>query len=279
MTPGRKRKLVDEVRSEWRVSIRKACEALEVDRSTYHYKSRRSGQATLEHRIKEICHVRVRYGYRRVHILLRREGWTINHKKTRRIYRELGLQLRNKTPKRRVKAKLRDDRRPATRSNETWAMDFVHDQLATGRKLRVLTVVDIFSRFSPALEPRLTFRGTDVVEILKRVCNELGFPATIRVDQGTEFVSRDLDLWAYQRGVTLDFSRPGKPTDNAFIEAFNGRFPAECLNAHWFLSLADAQKRVEDWRRYYNGERPHGSIGNKPPILLQDHDGAASPLS
>jgi len=279
MTPGRKRKLVDEVRSEWQVSIRKACEALEVDRSTYHYKSRRSGQATLEHRIKEICHVRVRYGYRRVHILLRREGWTINHKKTRRIYRELGLQLRNKTPKRRVKAKLRDDRRPATRSNETWAMDFVHDQLATGRKLRVLTVVDIFSRFSPALEPRLTFRGTDVVEILERVCNELGFPATIRVDQGTEFVSRDLDLWAYQRGVTLDFSRPGKPTDNAFIEAFNGRFRAECLNAHWFLSLADAQKKVEDWRRYYNEERPHGSIGNKPPILLQDHDGAASPLS
>ena len=199
--------------------------------------------------------------------------------RTRRVYRELGLQLRNKTPKRRVKAKLRDDRRPATRSNETWAMDFVHDQLATGRKLRVLTVVDIFSRFSPALEPRLTFRGTDVVEILERVCNEVGFPATIRVDQGTEFVSRDLDLWAYQRGVTLDFSRPGKPTDNAFIEAFNGRFRAECLNAHWFLSLADAQKKVEDWRRYYNEERPHGSIGNKPPILLQDHDGAASPLS
>jgi putative transposase len=279
MTPGRKRKLVDEVRSEWQVSIRRACAALEVDRSTYHYRSRRSGQATLEHRIKEICDVRIRYGYRRVHILLRREGWAVNHKKTRRIYRELGLQLRSKTPKRRVRAKLRDDRRPATRSNETWAMDFVHDQLATGHKLRVLTIVDIFSRFSPALEPRLTFRGTDVVEILERVCKEVGFPATIRVDQGTEFVSRDLDLWAYQRGVTLDFSRPGKPTDNAFIEAFNGRFRAECLNAHWFLNLADAQKKMEDWRRYYNEERPHGSIGNKPPILLQDHDGAASPLS
>jgi putative transposase len=279
MTPGRKRKLVDEVRSEWQVSIRRACAALEVDRSTFHYRSRRSGQATLEHRIKEICDVRIRYGYRRVHILLRREGWAVNHKKTRRIYRELGLQLRSKTPKRRVRAKLRDDRRPATRSNETWAMDFVHDQLATGHKLRVLTIVDIFSRFSPALEPRLTFRGTDVVEILERVCKEVGFPATIRVDQGTEFVSRDLDLWAYQRGVTLDFSRPGKPTDNAFIEAFNGRFRAECLNAHWFLNLADAQKKMEDWRRYYNEERPHGSIGNKPPILLQDHDGAASPLS
>src|SRR5213082_3570935 len=151
-----------------------------------------AGQADLENRIKEICQTRVRYGYRRVHVLLRREGWSINQKKTRRIYRELGLQLRNKTPKRRVKAKLRDDRRPATRSNETWAMDFVHDQLATGRKLRVLTIVDIFSRFSPALAPRFTFRGTDVVEILERVCNEVGFPATIRVDQGTEFVSRDL---------------------------------------------------------------------------------------
>ena len=279
MKPGRKRKLVDVVRSEWRISIRRACRALEVDRSTYHYKSRRSGQAAIEQRIREICHVRVRYGYRRVHILLRREGWVINQKKTRRIYRELGLQLRNKTPKRRVKAKLRDDRRPATRSNETWAMDFVHDQLATGHKLRVLTIVDIFSRFSPALEPRLTFRGTDVVATLDRVCNEVGFPVTIRVDQGSEFVSRDLDLWAYQRGVTLDFSRPGKPTDNAYIEAFNGRFRAECLNAHWFLSLADAQKKVEDWRRYYNEERPHGAIGNRPPILLQKHVGASSPLT
>ena len=203
-----------------------------------------------------------------IHVLLRREGWRHGQNKTRRIYRELGLQLRNKTPKRRVKAKLRDDRRPATRSNETWAMDFVHDQLATGRKLRVLTIVDTFSRFSPALEPRFTFRGADVVEVLERVGRQVGFPATIRVDQGTEFVSRDLDLWAYQRGVTLDFSRPGKPTDNAFIEAFNGRFRAECLNAHWFMSLADAQKKLEDWRKYYNEERPHGAIGNKTPIML-----------
>ena len=127
--------------------------------------------------------------------------------------------------------------------------------------------------------PRFSLRGADVVEVLKEVCRQVGFPATIRVDQGTEFVSRDLDLWAYQRGVTLDFSRPGKPTDNAFIEAFNGRLRAECLNAHWFLSLADAQKKLEDWRKYYNEERPHGAIGNKPPITLQDHDGAASPPS
>ncbi|WP_315727959.1 MULTISPECIES: IS3 family transposase [unclassified Bradyrhizobium] len=275
--PGRKRKLVDEVCDEWQVSIRRACEALEFDRSTYHYRSHRSDQAALEQRIREICHVRVRYGYRRVHVVLRREGWRHGQNKTRRIYRELGLQLRNKTPKRRVRAKLRDDRKPATRSNETWAMDFVHDQLATGRKLRVLTIVDIFSRFSPALVPRFSFRGSDVVDTLEIVCKEVGFPATIRVDQGTEFVSRDLDVWAYQRGVTLDFSRPGKPTDNAFIEAFNGRFREECLNAHWFLSLADAQEKVENWRKYYNEERPHGAIGNKAPILLQNHAGASSP--
>lgn len=232
------------MRSDWNVSIRRTCRVFLVDTSTYHYKSRRPGQAGLEQRIREICRTRVRYGYRRVHVLLRREGCSHGQNKTRRIYRKLGLQLRSKTPKRRVKAKLRDDRRPATRSNETWAMDFVHDQLATGRKLRVLTIIDTFSRFSPALEPGFTFRGADVVEVLERVGRQMGFPATIRVDQGTEFVSRDLGLWAYQRGVTLDFSRPGKPTDNAFIEAFNGRFRAECLNAHWFLSLADAQKKI-----------------------------------
>jgi len=275
--PVRKRKLVDAVCGQWDVSIRRACRVLEMNTSTYHYKSRRPGQAGLEQRIREICQTRVRFGYRRIHVQLRREGWPINEKKTRRIYRELGLQLRNKTPKRRVKAKLREDRRPATRSNETWAMDFVHDQLATGQRLRVLTIVDTFSRFSPALQPRFTFRGADVVDILEKVAGEVGLPATIRVDQGTEFVSRDLDLWAYRHGVTLDFSRPGKPTDNAFIEAFNGRFRVECLNAHWFLSLADARKKIEDWRRYYNEERPHGAIGQKPPITLLNYDGVASP--
>jgi putative transposase len=260
LRPVRKRKLVDEVRGEWGVSIRRACSVFEVDTSTYHYKSRRAGQAGLEQRIKDICQTRVRYGYRRVHVLLRREGWAINQKKTRRIYRELGLQLRNKTPKRRVKAKLREDRRNATQPNETWAMDFVHDQLATGRKLRVLTIVDTFSRFSPA-EPRLSFRGTDVVEVLERVGRGVGLPATIRVDQGTESVSRDLDLWAYQRGVTLDFSRPGKPTDNAYIEAFNGRFRAEwerplvpepCRRPRKDGGLAQVlQRRTPPW-----GDRP-----------------------
>jgi len=212
MRPARRRELVDRMRGTWRVSARRASSVLRTERSSYHYKAKRRPQAVLNKRIKEIAETRVRYGYRRIHVLLRREGWRVNAKRVWRLYREMGLQLRNKTPKRRVKAKLREDRRIATRPNETWAMDFVHDQLATGRKLRVLTIVDTFLRFSPALEPRFTFRGTDVVEVLERVGREVGLPATIRVDQGTEFVSRDLDLWAYQRGVTLDFSRPGKPT-------------------------------------------------------------------
>lgn len=161
-------------------------------RSIYHYRSRRAGQAQLIQRIKEIAATRVRYGYRRIHVLLRRESWLVNAKGVYRLYREIGLQLRNKTPKRRVKAKLRDDRRPATRSNETWAMDFVHDQLATGRKLRVLTIVDTFSRFSPAVEPRFNFRGADVVlEVLEKVGREVGFAVAIRATKAPS-LSRDL---------------------------------------------------------------------------------------
>jgi putative transposase len=193
-------------------------------------------------------------------VLLRREGWAINHKRVHRIYNELRLQLRHKTPRRRVKAKLREDRSQATRPNDVWAMDFVHDQLATGRKLRVLTVVDTFSRFSPIVDPRFSYRAEDVVATLEKVCAKVGYPRTIRVDQGSEFVSRDLDLWAYAKGVTLDFSRPGKPTDNAYIEAFNGRFRSECLNTHWFLTLADATEKMEAWRTYYNRASEHPSV-------------------
>ncbi len=201
LRPGRKRELVDAVRREWDVSIRRACRVLEFDTSTYHYRSRRPDQAGLKARIKEICATRVRYGYRRVHVLLRREGWDVNHKRTYKLYRELGLQLRNKTPKRRVKAKLRDDRHPATRPNDVWAMDFLHDQLATGEKIRVLTVVDTFSRFSPVLDARFSYRGEDVVQTLD---TGLRRRSAIRRRSGStrarEFVSRDLDLWAYAQG-------------------------------------------------------------------------------
>ena len=168
--------------SDWAVSIRAACGAVGFDRSTFHYKSRRTDQAAVERRIKEICETRVRYGYRRVHVLLRREGWEINMKKTRRIYSEVGLQLRNTHPKRRVKAKLREDRQEAAGPNEVWAMDFVHDQLATGKTLRILTIVDTHSRYCPATDPRFAYRGEDVVQTLERVCRQTGYPKTIRVD-------------------------------------------------------------------------------------------------
>lgn len=241
---------------------------MKAPRSTQQYKPRRDEQADLKKRIKEIAETRVRYGYRRIHVLLRREGWPINAKRVYRLYHEMGLQLRNKTPKRRVKAKLRDDRKDATAVNETWAMDFVHDQLVTGRKLRVLTIVDTFSRFSPVIDPRFSYRGEDVVRTLDQACKLFGYPKSIRVDQGSEFISRDLDLWAYQNDVVLDFSRPGKPTDNAFIESFNGKFRAECLNAHWFVTLDDARQKVEEWRRDYNEVRPHSAIGYNTPISL-----------
>ena len=180
------------MRGDWDISIRRACRVLEVDTSTYHYKSRRHDQAGIEARIKEICTTRVRYGYRRVHVVLRREGWDVNAEKVHRIYNELGLQLRNKTPKRRVKAKLRDDRQEAREPNETWAMDFIHDQLATGKKIRVLTVVDTFSRFSPILHPRFSYRGEDVVASLER-------PAQLLATRGpygwTRAASSSLAIW------------------------------------------------------------------------------------
>ena len=158
-------------------------------------------------------------------------------------------------------------------------MDFVHDQLATGRKLRILTVVDTYSKYSPAIDPRFTYKAEDVVRTLEGVCKREGYPTSIRVDQGSEFISRDLDLLAYAHNVVLDFSRPGKLTDNAFIESFIGRFRAACLNAHWFLTLDDAQQKLEDWRRYYNEERPHGAIGQKAPTTLINHAGASNPSS
>jgi putative transposase len=275
MKPARKREMVDQVRTAWQVGIRRACRAVPVDRSTYHHRSKRAGQAPLAKRIQEIAASRVRYGYRRIHVLLRREGWAVNAKRVCRVYREQGLQLRNKSPKRRVKAKLRDGRSPATGANRVWAMDFVHDQLFDGRKIRVLTMVDTFTRLSPAVDVRQNFRGSDVVETLERVSHELGYPQTIRLDNGPEFISKELDLWAFMHDVTLHFSRPGKPTDNAFIGSLNGKFRAECLNANWFLSLDEARQKCEAWRRDYNEVRPLSAIGNKVPIML--HRAAGNP--
>jgi putative transposase len=152
-------------------------------------------------------------------VLLRREGWPVNAKRVCRLYREMGPQLRNKSPKRRVKAQLFEDRSTPTAANQVWAMDFVHDQLFDGRKIRVLTIVDTFTRLSPAIDLRQHFRGGDIVDTLDRVIREVGCPKTIRLVNGPEFISKELDLLAFMHGVTLDSSRPGKPTDNAFIES------------------------------------------------------------
>ena len=179
-------------------------------------------QRALRERIRDIAETQVRYGCRQIHVLLRREGWRVNRQRVYRLVREEGLQLRSKTPKRKVSAKLRDDRSPASAPNEVWAMDFISDQLFNGRRIRILTMVDAFTRISPAIDVRYRYRGSDVVDTLERVTDELGTPKTIRVDPGLEFVSKALDLWAWLNGVTLDFSRPGKPTDNAFIESFTG---------------------------------------------------------
>lgn len=237
-------------------------------RSSLYYRHKRDTQTILRQRIREIAETRIRWGYRRIHVLLHREGWRINAKRVQRLYCLEGLQLRNKTPKRKVSAKLRADRTLASRQNEVWAMDFVSDQLFDGTRLRILTIVDVFTRFCPAIDARKSYRADDVVNTLECVTRRYGVPKEIRVDNGPEFISRALDLWAYMNGVKLDFSRPGKPTDNAFVESFNGKFRAECLNAAWFLSLVEAQAKCEAWRRDYNEVRPHSFIGHQPPAEL-----------
>lgn len=265
MKPEKARKVVNDLTITFRISIRRACGVCKFSRGTYHYKHRRPDQAPLRKRIREIAETRVRYGCKRIHVVLRREGWVVNHKRVHRLYRLEGLQLRNKTPKRKVTAKLREDRTPATLPNECWAMDFMADQLFNGQKIRVLTIVDVVSKLSPAIGVDHSYRGCDVVQTLDLAAKEHGYPKCIRVDNGPEFISKDLDLWAYMHGVTLDFSRPGKPTDNAFGEAFNSRVRQECLNAFWFLSLADARCKIEAWRVDYNTVRLHSALGHRPP--------------
>lgn len=238
---------------------------LSAARSTIYYRSCKDEQAFLKKRIKQIAATRVRYGYRRIHTLLQREGWQVNHKRIYRLYRQLGLQMRYKSPKRRIRAQLRGDRSTAVRPNQCWSMDFMADQLFDGRRIRLLTIVDNFSRISPMIGVGFSYKGHDVVTALERACSRYGKPERIRVDNGPEFVSKDLDLWAYTHKVVLDFSRPGKPTDNAFIEAFNSRFRDECLNQHWFLSLDDVVSKVEAWRIDYNTVRPHSALEGMSP--------------
>lgn len=254
------------MQTRYEVSETRACAVAMCSRSLYRYESRRDPRTELRARIREIAQTRVRYGYRRVHVLLGREGWKANRKLVYRLYREEGLALRRKRPRRHVSAVHREIRLQPTRPNEAWSMDFVADQLVHGTRFRALTVVDIFTKECLAIEVGQSLKGDHVVAVLQRICRERHAPRTIFCDNGSEFAGRALDLWAYVNKVKIDFSRPGKPTDNAHVESFNGRLREECLNSHWFVSMQDAKRAIDAWRADYNENRPHRALKNRTPL-------------
>jgi putative transposase len=262
--PAQKRAAAQFFRVGFRVSERRACRLAGVARSSYRYRSVAADQAALRLRLRDLAATRVRYGYRRLHILLRREGWRVNHKRVYRLYREEGLGIRVKRRKKLASAP-RVLPPPATRPLERWSLDFLSDSLVDGRRFRVLTIVDNVSRVSPAIAVGASLTGERVVTLLDRLRSTVGVPQRIAIDNGPEFISKALDAWAYQNGVQLEFSRPGKPTDNAFAESFNGRFRDECLNLHWFASLEEVRQTVEAWRIDDHTERPHRALGQQTP--------------
>ena len=253
------------MQAAYEVSERRGCEVLTCARSTQRYESVREPCTELRMRIKELAAARVTWGYRRLHVLLSREGWAANAKKVYRLYREEGLSMRAKRPRRHRAALARRMTPTATARDERWSMDFMADQLSDGRRIRVLTIVDHYTRECLAMEVGQSMGSSAVIAVLERLGRLRRKPRTISVDNGPEFASRALDAWAYRKGVTLDFSRPGKPTDNAVIESFNARVRAECLNVHWFGSLEEARQTIEAWRIDYNEERPHSALGNLAP--------------
>lgn len=237
-----------------------------MHRSNWGYKPRKREDRLVRQRIKEIAVTRVRYGMWRIYILLRREGFKDNHKRVHRIYKEEGLNLRSKRPKRNKSCAHRLERPDINDLQQCWSMDFVLDNLFNGQRFRCLTIVDNFSRYCHAIRVAKSIKGIDVVEVMEALKKENGLlPGRIQVDNGSEFISKEFDRWAYENKVTLDYSRPGTPTDNPFIESFNGSFRDECLNTHWFLSLDDAYDKINDWVEEYNHFRPHSSLGDLTP--------------
>ncbi len=217
----------------------------------------------------EIASTRVRFGFWRIYVLIRREGWRVNHKRIYRLYKEEGLNLRSKRPRRRRCAANRLDRLQLTGPNQVWSMDFVSDALFNGKKFRALTIVDNYTRECLAIVVAQSLTGDHVVHALLAIAMQgRALPTRIQADNGPEFISLSLDKWAYDHSVVIDFSRPGKPTDNPFIESFNGSFRDECLNVHWFLSLEDARDKIETWRHDYNHFRPHSALSDTPPALF-----------
>jgi putative transposase len=236
-------------------------------RTTHRHKSRVKDQTPLRMRLRDLALARPRYGYRRLSILLRREGWHVNAKRVYRLYREEGLTVRIK---RRKKFASHSRVRPAAAAqvNDRRSMDFVSDSLSDGRKIRVLTVIDSFTRECLALKIARNLPSSAVTGELDVVIAKRGAPKTIQVDNGTEFTSNHFDAWAYLREIDVDFIRPGKPVDNAHIESFNGRLRDECLNSRWLESVDDARQTLQAWPRDYNEVRPHSSLGDLPPAAF-----------
>jgi putative transposase len=258
--------MAEELKNNYRVSMRRCCALVLLSRSLYYYQPHKRDDSVVRQRMKEIALTRVRYGFWRIYILMRRESYRDNHKRLYRIYKEEGLNLRSKRPRRSRSGAHRLERLDIDQIHQCWSMDFVADQLFDGRKFRILTIVDNYSRKCLHLGVGQSLKGEDVVESLDQIKSiEQTVPQRIQVDNGSEFISKALDKWAYDNKVILDFSRPGKPTDNPFIESFNGKFRDECLSVNWFLSLEDAKEKIEAWRWDYNHFRTHSSLNDMTP--------------
>jgi putative transposase len=246
------------------LSQRRACGLLGITRRAYRFKAGKDYDQELRQRLRALAEEKRRWGCPLLYQMLKREGFKVNHKRVERLYREEGLSLRRRRRRKNL-SHVRAVSEPPDGANQTWAVDFVHDTLADGRCFRVLTIVDQWSRESPALEADLSLTGERVAMVFSRLGETRGLPAVIQSDNGSEFSSRRLDQWAYEHGVRWQFIEPGKPIQNAFIEPFNGRFREECLNENLFVSLADARRKIEQWRIVYNQERPHSSLGYLTP--------------
>lgn len=251
--------------SHYALTMRRACRLLKQPRSVQYYSSIKDPRHDLRSRMRELAQARVRYGYRRLHVLLKRDGWQLGRNQMYRFYCEEQLQLRSKLPKRRKMVVSRRQRPVARAPNDIWSLDVVADQLSDGTRFRALTVVDVFTREALVIEVGKRLAGEHVVAALNRVVANRGAPKYLFADNGSEFSGRLLDLWAYHFKTRIDFSRPGKPTDNCYVETFNGSFRDECLNVHWFETLEDAKATIEVWRRDYNESRPHMSLKDASP--------------
>ncbi len=266
MKAARRREIARWLVAAYGISVRHACRLTSLCRASYFYRSKAKDKTLLLVRLKHFAGCRIRYGYRRLHILLLRDGFKVNHKAVYRLYKLQGLELRFKK-RRKCAVHVRFVGPRAQMPNERWSMDFMSDRLENGRRFRVLTLVDHFSRVSPALAAGVSLTAKHVVQVLEKL-SASGLPRSLHVDNGPEFVSRALDAWAYRNKVQLEFSRPGKPTDNAWIESFNARFRAECLNQSSFSSVEEANKCIEEFRVDYNENRPHSALGYQTPAAF-----------